>query len=283
MNERGKKSRHSNKTKAYISAALVHAIIIGALFVNVSNKPKTIEAAYAEKVDVVRATTVDEAQIKKQQDLLKQKDREKERQKKREQQKLKKLKQEAKKEQQRIIDLKEKQKRQQQKDAELEAQRKALALKRQKEEEQRKERLAEQKRQDDLAEAQRKEEELERQQRLQDRLAAEEAFIAEQIAKQRTTTLIQKHLALVGNRIRSVRTLDPNTERWRKSVVNIKVSSSGDVKSVRTIESSGSQQYDKSVETAVYKASPLPIPDASTEPAGNRQFWDFDFVVKAAD
>lgn len=302
MSERGKRLRSSNKMVAYIAAGLVHVVIIGALFVNITReKPETVEAAFADKVDVVRATTVDQAELKKHQDMLKQQDRDKEREKELEQQRLKDLQAQTEKEKQRVEDLKKQQEQEKEKAAELQKEREALALKRKEEEEQREKELAEQKKKDDaeaerkkqLAEEQKRKEELARelkekqeaemQSQLQQQLAAEEAFLADQISKERTTTLVQKHMALIGQQIKSALRLDPGTESWRKSVVIIKVSPSGDVQSVRTLESSGSIQYDRAVETAVYKASPLPIPDSGAEPQVNRQFLDFDFIVKAVE
>ena len=298
MNERGQRSRRSNKTVAYIAAGLIHAVIIGALFVNFTkDKPEVVDAAYAEKVDVVRATTVDQAELKKHQDLLKQQDRDKEREKELEEQRLKDLQAQAEKEKQRIEDLKKQQEEEKEKAEELLKEREALALKRKEEEEElaerkkkeaeeeeRKKKLAEeQERKEQLAKELKEQQEAEMQKQLQEQLAAEEAFVAEQISKERTTTLVQKHLYEIGQKIKSVRTLSPGIETWRKSTVNIKVSPSGDVQSVRTIESSGNVQYDRSVETAVYKASPLPIPDANEETQVNKQFWDFDFIVKVSD
>ena len=69
-------------------------------------RDRVVDAAYAEKVDVVRATTVDQAELKKHQDLLKQQDRDKEREKELEEQRLKDLQAQAEKEKQRIEDLK---------------------------------------------------------------------------------------------------------------------------------------------------------------------------------
>ncbi len=302
MSAHGKRNRRSNKTIAYTAAALVHVIIIGALFVNFTKDSReVIEAADADKVDIVRATTVDQAELEKHQDLIKQQDNEKEQQRELEQQRLKDLQAQAQQEKDRIEDLKKEQEQEKEKTAELQKEREALALKRKEEDEQREKELAERKK-EEAAEAERKNKLAEEQQRkeelanqlkeqqdaelkkqLQEQLAAEESFLADQISKERTTTLVQKHLAMIGQRIKAVRTLDPGIESWRKTIVNIKVSPSGEVQSVRTIESSGSVQYDRSVETAVFKASPLPIPDSVTESQVNQQFWDFDFIVKVLD
>jgi len=294
MTERGQRKRKNNKVIAYTAAALVHAIIIGAVFINFAKDTETVEAAYADKVDVVRATTIEESQIQQQQDLLKQQDQERERLRELEQERIKELQAKAEQEKQNIEDLKKQQEEEKLKAAELEKEREALALKRKEEEEEREKELAEEaerqkklaeekERQEQLAQEKRELEEAERQRLLQESLAAEEAFLAEQISKERTTTLTQKHLAMISEQIRDVRTLTPGIESWRKTLVNIKVSSSGEVTSVRTLESSGSAAYDRSVETAIYKASPLAIPDSSVDEALHRQFLDFEFLVKVLD
>ncbi len=303
MTERGQRLRSSNKTVGYIAAIVVHAVIIGAVFINFTNKnnSETVEAAFAEKVDVVRATTIEESEIQKQQELLKQQDRDKQKQQELEQQRLKDLQAKAEQEKQRIEDLKKQQEQEKEKAAELEKEREALALKRKEEEEEREKELAERKkeeaeeaerkkklaeekeREEQLAQQKLDEEQAERQRLLQESLAAEQAFLAEQISKERATTLTQKHLALIAQQIKNVRTLDPGIESWRKTLVNIKVSSSGAVTAVRTLESSGSPLYDRSVETAIFKASPLDIPPASIDANLHQQFLDFDFLVKVSD
>ena len=290
------RSRRSNKTIAYIAAGLVHAVIIGALFVNFTkDKPEVVEAAFAEKVDVVKATTVDQTELKKQQDLIKQQDKDKQEQQELEQQRLKDLQAQAQQEKDRIEDLKKQQEQEKEKTEELQKEREALALKR-KEEEQAEKELAEAKqkeaeeaaRKKKLADEQKRKEELakqreadEKQKQLQEQLAAEEAFLADQVAKERSVTLAQKQMFAITERVKAVRTIIPGVERGRKSVVNIKASSRGDVQSVVTIESSGNAQYDRSVETAVYKASPLPVPDAASEPQANAMFREFELEVRA--
>ena len=284
MSERRKRLSAKNRMTAYIAAGVVHAGIIGALVFNFTSKRETVDAAYAEKVDVVKATTIDESEIKKQQDKLKQAERERQRKKEQERKRLERLKQEAKDEEKRLADLKKKQETEREKAAELERQRKEIALKKQQEEELRKKREEERKkkeaderrRKQELDRIAREEQALEAQRQMNEALAAEEAFIAEQRARERTTTIVMKHLAMVESRVNAVRTVDPSFETWRKSVVDIKLSPFGDVQSVRTIESSGSARYDASVEAAIFKASPLPIPDARTEPDANRRFLDFE-------
>lgn len=300
MTQRGKRSRRSNKTVAYTAAGLIHVALVGALFVNFTkDETEVVEAAYAEKVDVVRATTVDQAELKKHQDLIKQQDLEKERQKELEQQRLKDLQAQAQQEKDRIADLKKQQEQEKVKAEALQKEREALALKRKEEEEQAEKDLAERKkkeaaeaerlkkladeqaRKDALAKQEREEQEAEMQRQLQDQLAAEEAFLAEQISKERTTTLISKYSALIQQAVEKNKRISPNTESWRVAKINIKLSPFGAVQSARIIESSGSAQFDREVESAVLKSSPLPIADPETESEANAKLRDLNFTFTA--
>jgi len=269
---------------AYIATGLVHAVIIGALLFNFTSKRETVDAAYAEKVDVVKATTIDESEIKKQQDKLKQKERDKQREKERERKRLEDLKKKSEQEQKRIEELKNRQKLEQKKAEELEQQRKTIALKKQQEEaerkrkaeEARKKKIAEDKRRAELARIEREQQEIEKQRRLNESLAAEEAFIAEQRAKQRATTLLSKYSALIKQKVARYRTISPDFERWRTTKVNVKLSPSGDVESVRIVKSSGDVRYDRSVETAIYQSTPLPIPSVAEDVEVNKLFQDLN-------
>ena len=295
MRERKKIGVKKNRVIAYTAAGLVHALIIGAMVFNFTSKHDSIDAVYAEKVeDVVKATTIDESQIKQQQKKLKDADDAKKKRERLDRERLEKLKKDAAKEEQAIEDLKKKQEVEKEKTAELEKERKAIALKKQQELE--KEKQAAEKRKRDAKERDRKEKlaAKKKQQRLEqqerERLEAEEKeFLASQemnrmlaeeeamlAASQRATTLRAKYAALIQDKVRRYRTISPDFERWRTTTVNVKLSSSGEVQSVRTIKSSGNVRYDRSVETAIYQASPLPIPSIAEDSEVNKVFRDLN-------
>jgi len=279
MSDRRERNRTKNTKVAYIAAGVVHAAIIASLLINFTSKPDTIEAVYADKIDVITANTVDESQIKKEQDRLKKKDRDKKKKTEKEKRDLEKLRKQANLEKKRLADL--------------QADRKKIALQKQRDKEKYEKELRERKRKEELAKKRKKElEELERikqeeqeyaaQLQMNKMLAEEEAFLADARRLQRTTTAIQQSLALIIKKINSVRTVDPSIETWRVSTIEIKLSPLGVVQLVRTIESSGSIQYDESVESAVYKASPLPIPNAKNYSVAYKRFIDevIEFEVK---
>ena len=292
MNDRRNRTRVKNRTVAYIFAGLVHAAIIVALLVNFTSKPKVIHAADAEKVSTIAARAVDEKQVQDQLNKIKKLESDKKLKEQKDLDRLKKLKQQRELEQQRIVDLKKENKEKTAENEKLEEQRKVIALKKAQEEAKRKQQ-AEKRKKDAQVERERlakvaadklqrvKTEQAEAEQRLREQLAAEEAFFAEQQAMERTTTLLQKHMAMIIAKVESVRRVAPHFEIWRQTDVVIKVSPSGVVESVRTIKSSNSKEYDEAVETAVYQASPLPLPDQNAEPDANSQFVKgFELVFK---
>lgn len=297
MNERRDRLTARNKMVAYIAAGIVHAVIIGALVFNFSSRPESIETDFAEKVDVVKATTVDESEIKRKQDEIKRQEREKQRKKQADRDRLKR---ERERELKKIEDLKKQQLQEKIKAEELQQQRKEIALKKKQEEEQRKleaqERLqqrlreeeARKKREADLAKKRqqeklrqqeldrivREEQELQAMREMKERLAREEALIAKQRAEQRATTLASKYGALIKQRVRPKITISPDFSPTLSTRMNVKLSPSGGVQSVRVIESSGNRAYDRAVETAIYASSPLPIPSREEDPDVNSMFQD---------
>jgi colicin import membrane protein len=264
---------------AYILAGAVHALIIAGMVLNFTSDPKITDGAYADKVDVVKAALVEDTQIKKRKEKIENDELEKKLKKRRDLERIEKNKLDAAK---KIKD-----------EALAEAKRKAIELKKNKDlakqkkekkekdkqEKDKKEKDRKEKLERDKAEAERlrrEERELESQRQLNESIAAEEAFIADQRAKQRATTLASKYTALIKEKVERLQSVAPGTEMWRTTKVNVKLSSSGEVQSVRVVRSSGDERYDRSVETAIYQASPLPIPSAAEDPGVNRAFQDLN-------
>ena len=244
---------------AYIAAGTVHALIIAGMVLNFTSEPEAIDGAYAEKVEVVKAALVDDTQIKERKKKVENDALEKKLQKQRDLDRIEKKKlDDAKK--LKAIELKK---------------RKDLARKKKnKQEKDKKAKIAR-----DKAEAERlrlEQQELEAQRQLNESIAAEEAFLADRRAKERATTLTAKYIALVKEKVSRFRSVAPGTERWRTTKVNVKLSSSGEVQSVDVVTSSGDERYDRSVETAIYQASPLPIPSAAEDSGVNEKFQNLN-------
>lgn len=164
--------------------------------------------------------------------------------------------------------------------AELEAQRKAEEEARRQAELERQRREAEAKR---LAEeeAKRKIEEQRRREAeaaLQERLAEEERQRQVQQAAQEERT-VQRYVSYIKDKVERNWLRPAGSGKDRSCTVRVRVMPGGAVLSADVIKSSGNAAFDRSVETAVLKASPLPIPD---DPDLQKRFREirFEFVPK---
>ncbi len=266
-----------NRT-AFIIALVFHVMILSALFINWQmDEPKKI---VMEQGDIIQVTSVDansyETEIKKI-EQEKQAKRNLEMQRLEKQRKAKALK-EKKKKQEQLRRKKEKQLK-----AEEVKRKKALAKKKKAEQEkkrkeaekkaaQAKQKKAEQKRQEAL-----KKEKLEKQ-RLKEKKhqEAEQKRIAEEkkhqaevkrqeeraIAERKRLSkgIINRHIAMISQKIERNWRQPLDAPSNLKCKVDISLLPSGKVISVKVAQSSGNASFDRSVETAVRKASPLPVP-----------------------
>jgi len=178
-------------------------------------------------------------------------------------------KQKAEAERKRKAEAKQKAEAEVKRKAEAEAKRKAAAkqkaeaeAKRKAETEARRKAEAEAKRKAE-AEAKRKAEEARRKQaeaELQARLAAEQAA-AEQA---RASGIVNEYVGYIADKVRRNWLRPPGSPQGLSCEVQVSLIPGGDVSRVRITRSSGDPIFDRSVETAVYKAKPLPLPPDSS-------------------
>lgn len=287
-------------SKAFIVAVTFHIIFFGALLINWQmDKPKKI---VLEQGDVIQVTSVDansyDAEIKKIEEKKQaRKNLEKKRQ-AREERRLKDL--EEKKKQKKAEQVKRKKaaeakkKKEAKKKADQEkarklAKKKAADEQRKKEEAKRKEELKrkelkkeELKRKEVQKKAEerkkveaekRKKEEKKRQDAERKRKAEEEKKRQAELKRQEERANAERKRLSKGIINRHVSMIAQKIERnWRqpldapsnlKCKIDIVLLPSGNVVSVKVVETSGNPSFDRSVETAVRKASPLPVPTDS--------------------
>jgi colicin import membrane protein len=141
----------------------------------------------------------------------------------------------------------------------IEAKRRAEEEKRRAEEEKR--RAEEEKRQ---AEAKRRQEEAQRrkqaEQALKENLAAEERAREEAAQAARVRSQVDQYTELVRQRVSRSWSRPPGTRTGLQCTVFVRVAPGGEVLDVRISRSSGDVGFDRSVQNAVYKAVPLPVP-----------------------
>jgi colicin import membrane protein len=199
-----------------------------------------------------------------------------------EQQRLQKIKQEKaalekkrKAEQKRLAELERKRKAEQEKQKQAEAKKKAAEAERKAAEAKRK--AAEAKRREEerkAAEAKRREDE--RKQQLAAQLEAEETERAAAAAQGE----IDKYVALIRQKVTRHWLKPAGTGKGLACTVRVRTIPGGDVVGVTIIKSSGNAIFDRSVESAVRKAAPLPLPGDPAVAARMREI-DFEFIPEA--
>ncbi len=239
--------RNPGRIRAIIYAVLVHAVVIGLAVIGFrwTMAPSTEE--------VVQAVAVPEAPVRKPEEPDKRAQQEEEARKK------------AEEEKRRQDDLK---KQQEQEEQRKEAERKKIeAAQKQKEKEIQKEQK-EKEQQKRAAVLERQKEEKQRQkhaeQSLQEQLAAEEKARQQAAHAVRAASEVDKYKALIRQRVSRSWNRQGGVTKGLTCVVRVRLTPGGEVLSAAVVRSSGNQIFDRSVEYAVYKAAPLPLPEDPT-------------------
>jgi len=95
---------------------------------------------------------------------------------------------------------------------------------------------------------------------LQESLVAEETERAEAERQARANEFVDKYRAIIHQKVSRNWVQPGGARKGLKVRVRVRLLASGDVLEVSIIQSSGDALFDRSVENAVRKASPLPIP-----------------------
>ena len=256
--------------KAVIYALLVHVVVIGALVVSFR---WTSEPASGPDQPIEAKVVEDPAQKAREQERARQKALEAQR--RREQ---------AEAERQRALEEERRQEEARRRAQEAEKQRQAALAKqreaeRRRKEAERKKRLeAERQRQ---AELQRKLEQEDRQRRaeqaLKEQLAAEEKQRQEAELAARATAAADQYKAIIRQKVSRNWSRPVGAEQGLECVVRVRLVPGGEVLEATVVRSSGDSVFDRSVENAVYKASPLPLPE---DPDLFSFFREIEFVFK---
>lgn len=255
-----KKLRHNpGRFRAIVYAVLVHAVLIGLAVIGFR---WTVQSPSSE---VVQAVAVPEPSTRKPEEANRRAQEEENKRAKEEEA----ARQKAEAEKRRQAE----QKQQQQQEAEEKLAQQRLATERKKQEAQEKER---QKR---MQEEARKKEETRRQklaeQSLKEQIAAEEKAQQQAASAARAGTEIQKYRYLIERQVSRNWNRPLGAVKGLKCEVLVRLTSSGEVLSVQVTRPSGNAIFDSSVEKAVYKAAPLPLPG---DPALFDNFREIRFV-----
>lgn len=110
------------------------------------------------------------------------------------------------------------------------------------------------------AEAKRKAEEAAR----REAEAALQAQLAEEAEQRRALSELEKFIPYIQQKVQSNWIRPPGSPEGLVCVVNVRLIPGGEVTAARVVQSSGDPVFDRSVESAVLKASPLPMPQDAT-------------------
>jgi colicin import membrane protein len=238
-----KRLRHNpGRFRAIVYAVLVHAVVIGLAVIGFR---WTVQSPSSDKV--VQAVAVPESPTRKPEEAN---------QRAQEEEEARRQKAEAEKRRQ----AEQKQQQQQEEEEELAQQR--LVAERKKKEAQ------EMERQKRAQEEARKKEETRRQklteQSLREQLAAEEKTRQAAASAARAGTEIEKYRYLIEQRVSRSWNRPVGVAKGLKCEVHVRLTPSGEVLSANVVRSSGNAVFDRSVENAVHKAAPLPLPGDPT-------------------
>ena len=251
------------KTIKQNPSLLVWAIIVHILaFIAIGVSFKASDPNFSEinKVKVIEAVAIDEKKDQAEINKLKKSEKRKERNQKRLQENAKKAKKDRKKEERKLQALKKKQKEQERinKNKQIKEKKHLAEIeKKQKETEDKLNRL-EQQRLEKQAELEREEKER------REKIAEKKRITDQQKRAVYEQSEVSKYKGMIRSQITRNWIFPASYQKGMRCKVLVRLIPSGDVVSVRILQSSGNIAFDRSVEMAVNKASPLPVPKSDT-------------------
>lgn len=248
-----------------IWAVIVH--VLAFIAIGVSFKSSDPKISEVKQQRVITAVAIDESKIEEEVNKLKKADKRKKHEQKRLQDKAKKAKRDRRKEEKKLQTLKKKQKEQERlnKNKRIKENKRLAAFEKKRKEQERKQKEAEDKLNKLEKERQDKQALLEKEEKQRQAIIAQKKRAAEQ--KKRAAyeqSEVSKYKGLIRSQITRNWIFPASYQKGMKCKILVRLIPSGDVVSVRIIQSSGNSAFDRSVEMAVNKASPLPVPKSSS-------------------
>jgi colicin import membrane protein len=271
--------RPSGGFKAFLLAVMVHAVLVGLLVVGFRWQATPLAPPSTEKI--VQAKTLNEPEVNQEIERLKKQEerkrREDEAKKKVEAAKQAEAEKKHKAEEQKALDAKRKLEEDQKRKAETEKK----PEKKPKIDEQQKladAKKAKEKKLDDEARRKENERALKEQVAAEDKARQQQRLQAEKI--QQAKSEIDRYRALIKQKVERGWARPPSAEKGLECLVRVRLIQSGEVIQAKVVQSSGNAAFDRSVENAVYKASPLPLPD---DKSLFSEFREIEFIFKPED
>ena len=262
--------------RAVFYAVLMHLVLLVSLAIGLDWTPKAIKPGVKTPIEaeLVSSDTLKVIEERKQEEERKREQavRDKAAAEQRKKDEVKRQAEEqaaAEKKQQAEAAAQKKAEAEKQKQAKIAAQKKAEAEKQRKAEEAAKQKAAAEKaaKEKAAAEKKRKADEAARKKAEAERKAAEAALqaqLAEEQELARAKSALAEFIPYIQDRIQRNWIRPPGSPAGLSCMVKVRLIPGGDVTSVSVIRSSGDPVFDQSVERAVLKASPLPLPNDAT-------------------
>lgn len=238
--------RLPGRYRAFVYAVLVHIAVVGLLIIGFRFSGGDLPLP---KGKPVQAVAVEDPEKRKQEDEKKRQAEDKRKQ------------DEARKQEEA-----ERQRAEQARKAEAErkAEEKRRLVQKQKEEAEKKRQVEAKRKQEEEQAERRKKEEAERrlaaEESLKQQIAAEERASAEAARAARAASAADKYKALIRQKVSRNWNRPAGTKTGLKCTVRVRLVPGGEVLQATVVRSSGDAVFDRSVENAVYKAAPLPLP-----------------------
>ncbi|WP_289285491.1 MULTISPECIES: cell envelope integrity protein TolA, partial [unclassified Methylophaga] len=93
----------------------------------------------------------------------------------------------------------------------------------------------------------------------------------------RVKGVVDQYSLMIQQRVKRYWLRPANVQSGLQCTVQVSLLPGGDVKNVKIVKSSGNAVFDRSAESAVYKAAPLPQP---SDPKAAAALRDFQFIFK---
>lgn len=265
--------RTARMSKSLFYAIVVHLIVGVLLMLNIDWPAQAVSPPAAQPAPV-QANVVSEAEIQKQMEAVQQKEEARKQKQLEAEKKLEEILNRKKEEEERLAKIQERQeaeereaeqlaKQKEQEQQELAKLERERELKREREEEQRREQAEAERRRKEEAERQRKAEEEQRQKELAAARQREEELQQElerERVQRRVDSALAQYIPIIKQKVSRNWNRPASLQTNSEAHVNVRLSQAGEVISARIVKSSGNPVFDRSVENAVLKASPLPIP-----------------------
>jgi len=253
------------KPSVLVWAIIVHVLAFAAIGISFKSSEPRMSTVKQEKV--IEAVAIDERKIEEEISKLVKAEKRKKREQKRLQNKANKAKKDRRKEEKKLRALKKKQKEQERinKNKRIKENKRLAALEKKRKEQEQKTKEAKDKLNKLEKQRQEKQAQLEKEEQQRQAKIAEKKRAAEQ--KKRTIyeqSEVTKYKGLIRAQITRSWIFPASYQKGMKCKILVRLIPSGDVVSVRIVQSSGNSAFDRSVEMAVNKASPLPVPKSSS-------------------